>query len=160
MSVASDKYAPTNADIFGFGKVPNQCWCLFGKTVCWNTQPSFNYLTTELVRFTSPSSFTSFTKALIPWAAKHHTSIILPPPCLTVGKVLLQCSLKASTLHLQTYVFSLWPKSSIFVLSDQRKFPQKYLACPYGQLQISALRFEHVQYGAAVFIGTVLVHSH
>uniref|UniRef100_A0A3B5R4F5 Ig-like domain-containing protein n=1 Tax=Xiphophorus maculatus TaxID=8083 RepID=A0A3B5R4F5_XIPMA len=61
-----------------------------------------------------------------PLAAKQPQSIILPPPCLTVGMVFL--GLKASPFLLQTYCWVLWPNSSIFVSSDHRTFLQKVLS--------------------------------
>lgn len=64
-------------------------------------------------------------KAPVPLAAKQPHSIILPPPCLTVGMVFL--GLKASPFLLQTYCWALCPNSSIFVSSDHRTFLQKVL---------------------------------
>ena len=59
-----------------------------------------------------------FTRFLVPLPEKQPHSIMLPPPCLTVGNVFF--GLKASPFFRQTYATSLWPKSSIFISSDQR----------------------------------------
>ena len=59
-------------------------------------------------------------------AAKHPHSMMLPPPCFTVGIVLF--GLKASPFSRQTYCWSLWPNSSILISSDQRTLHQKPLS--------------------------------
>ena len=60
--------------------------------------------------------------APVPPAAKHPHNM-MPHPCFTVGMVLF--GLQDSPFFLQTWQWSLWPNSCIFVSSDQRTFLQK-----------------------------------
>lgn len=49
-------------------------------------------------------------------------SIMLPPPCWTVGTMFFCLKLH---LHLQTYLLSLWPDGSVFVFSvNKMSFPE------------------------------------
>ena len=70
--------------------------------------------------FIMPSTFTRFPG---PLAEKHPQSIILAPPCLTVGTVLLV--LNAISCSGQTKAPPLCPKSSIFVSSNHKADNQK-----------------------------------
>ncbi len=65
------------------------------------------------------SSFPSIaTSRPLPAAEKHPHSMMLPPPCFTVGTVLDRWWAVPGFLH--TYRLELRPKSSILVSSDQR----------------------------------------
>ena len=57
------------------------------------------------------------TRLPVPEAAKQPHSIMLPPPCLTVGTVFF--GLKASCFLRQTYTTSICPKSSSLISSDR-----------------------------------------
>ena len=61
--------------------------------------------------------------APLPPAAKHPHNMMLPPLCFAVGMVFF--GLQASPFFLQTWWWSLWPNSSIFISSYQRTFLQK-----------------------------------
>ncbi len=68
-----------------------------------------------LAAFIFPSIATS---RPVPAAEKHPHSMMLPPPCFTVGTVLDRWWAVPGFLH--TYCLELRPKSSILVSSDQR----------------------------------------
>ena len=98
--------------------------CSFGRPICnqaltswlmsWDVASIYPHL------LVMPSILWS---APVPPASKHPHNMMLPPPCFTVGMVF--CRLQASPVFLQTYRWSLWPNSSIFVSSDQRTIFQK-----------------------------------
>ncbi len=100
--------------------------CL-GSLSCWkvNLRPSLrswalwrrfsSRISLYLAAFIIPSIATS---RPVPAAEKHLHSMMLPPPCFTVGTVLDRWWAVPGFLH--TYRLELRPKSSILVSSDQR----------------------------------------
>ncbi len=94
---------------------------------CWkvNLQPSLrswalwrrfsSRISLYLAAFIFPSIATN---RPVPAAEKHPHSMMLPPPCFTVGTVLDRWWVVPGFLH--TYRLELRPKSSILVSSDQR----------------------------------------
>ncbi len=100
--------------------------CL-GSLSCWkvNLRPSLrswalwrrfsSRISLYLAAFIFPSIATS---RPVPAAEKHPHSMMLPPPCFTVGTVLDRWWAVPGFLH--TYRLELRPKSSILVSSDQR----------------------------------------
>ncbi len=100
--------------------------CL-GSLSCWkvNLRPSLrswalwrrfsSRISLYLAAFIFPSIATS---RPVPAAEKHLHSMMLPPPCFTVGAVLDRWWAVPGFLH--TYRLELRPKSSILVSSDQR----------------------------------------
>ncbi len=100
--------------------------CL-GSLSCWkvNLRPSLrswalwrrfsSRISLYLAAFIFPSIATSHP---VPAAEKHPHSMMLPPPCFTVGTVLDRWWAVPGFLH--TYRLELRPKSSILVSSDQR----------------------------------------
>ncbi len=100
--------------------------CL-GSLSCWkvNLRPSLrswalwrrflSRISLYLAAFIFPSIATS---RPVPAAEKHPHSMILPPPCFTVGTVLDRWRAVPGFLH--TYRLELRPKSSFLVSSDQR----------------------------------------
>ena len=72
----------------------------------------------KISQYTAPVilSLTQCTRP-VPCADKHPQSMMLPPPCFTVGMV-LYCSL----FFLRTRLVELWPKCSILVSSDHKTF--------------------------------------
>ncbi len=99
--------------------------CL-GSLSCWEMKPWCRWsCCTDCRRFSWRISIysTAFMVPLMqtrwpgPCGEKHHHSMLLPPPCLSMGMVLQD--LKASPARCQTILVVLWQKSSILVLSDQ-----------------------------------------
>ncbi len=100
--------------------------CL-GSLSCWkvNLRPSLrswalwrrfsSRISLYLAAFIFPSIATS---RPVPAAEKHPHSMMLPPPCFTVGTVLDRWWAVPGFLH--TYRLELRPKRSILVSSDQR----------------------------------------
>ncbi len=100
--------------------------CL-GSLSCWkvNLRPTLrswalwrrfsSRISLYLAAFIFPSIATS---RPVPAAEKHPHSMMLPPPCFTVGTVLDRWWAVPGFLH--TYRLELRPKSSILVSSDQR----------------------------------------
>ncbi len=100
--------------------------CL-GSLSCWkvNLRPSLrswalwrrfsSRISLYLAAFIFPSIATG---RPVPAAEKHPHSMMLPPPCFTVGTVLDRWWAVPGFLH--TYRLELRPKSSILVSSDQR----------------------------------------
>ncbi len=100
--------------------------CL-GSLSCWkvNLRPSlrswalwrrfWSRISLYLAAFIFPSIATS---RPVPAAEKHPHSMMLPPPCFTVGTVLDRWWAVPGFLH--TYRLELRPKSYILVSSDQR----------------------------------------
>ncbi len=100
--------------------------CL-GSLSCWkaNLRPSLrswalwrrfsSRISLYLAAFIFPSIAT---RRPVPAAEKHPHSMMLPPPCFTVGTVLDRLWAVPGFLH--TYRLELRPKSSILVSSDQR----------------------------------------
>ncbi len=100
--------------------------CL-GSLSCWkvNLRPSLrswalwrrfsSRISLYLAAFIFPSIAT---RRPVPAAEKHPHSMMLPPPCFTVGTVLDRWWAVPGFLH--TYRLELRPKSSILVSSDQR----------------------------------------
>ncbi len=100
--------------------------CL-GSLSCWkvNLRPSLrswalwrrfsSRISLYLAAFIFPSTATS---RPVPAAEKHPHSMMLPPPCFTVGTVLDRWWAVPGFLH--TYRLELRPKSYILVSSDQR----------------------------------------
>ncbi len=66
----------------------------------------------------------TLTKAPIPAEEKQPQSVMLPPPCFTVGMVFFWWC--AVLFLCQTYHLELWPKSSTLVPSDQNISPHAF----------------------------------
>ncbi len=110
--------------------MPYSAWPYFvclGSSSCWkvNLRPSLrswalwrrfsSRISLYLAAFIFPSIATS---RPVPAAEKHPHSMMLPPPCFTVGTVLDRWWAVPGFLH--TYRLELRPKSYILVSSDQR----------------------------------------
>ncbi len=107
----------------------NQCFVLLSvHSMCNDAQSRLAYsgywalwrrfssrISLYLAAFIFPSIATS---RPVPAAEKHPHSMMLPPPCFTVGTVLDRWWAVPGFLH--TYCLELRPKSSILVSSDQR----------------------------------------
>ena len=99
----------------------------FGSLPCWkkNRRPNLrsralwsrflSRISLYIAAFIFPSILTSLS---VPAAEKHPHSMMLPPPCFTVGMVLAWWW--AVPGFLQTWRLAFTPKSSLFVSSDQR----------------------------------------
>ncbi len=106
----------------------------FGLLLCWKMTFlfSFSFLAEAwrfcanidwyLERFIIPSTLT---KAPVPAEEKQPQSVMLPPPCITVGMVLFWWC--AVLFLCQTYLLELWPKSSNLVSSDHNTFSHMLL---------------------------------
>ena len=101
----------------------------FGSLSCWKTHPRpiFSALTEgrrlspNISRYMAPFILPSIRwSSPVPLAEKQPQSIRFPPPCFTVGMVLL--GLYSAFLFLQTRRVDLMPNSSILVSSDHITF--------------------------------------
>ncbi len=102
--------------------------CL-GSLSCWKTQPRpiFNALTegrrllAKILWYMAPSMLPSIRCSHpVPFAEKHHQSMMFPPPCFTVGMVFL--GLYSSLFFLQAQRVEFKAKSYILVSSDHMIF--------------------------------------
>ncbi len=76
----------------------------------------------------------TLTKAPVPAEEKQPQSVMLPPPCFTVGMVFLWWC--AVLFLCQTYLLELWPKSSTLVSSDHNAFSHMllgYFKCVFAK---------------------------
>jgi len=98
----------------------------FGSLSCWKTQPRpiFNALTEGRRLFPKISQYMAQVilsliqcSRPVPCVETHPKSMMLPPPCFTVGMMLL--GWYSSFFFLQTRLVELRPKSSILVSSDR-----------------------------------------
>ncbi len=105
-----------NITAFNIGVWSNGCWKFWhhrNKPSLWRRFSS--RISLYLAAFIFPSIATS---RPVPAAEKHPHSMMLPPPCFTVGTVLDRWWAVPGFLH--TYRLELRPKSYILVSSDQR----------------------------------------
>ncbi len=104
--------------------------CL-GSLSCWKIQPRFIFnaladgrrFSLKITRYMAPFilSFTQISRPG-PFAEKQPQSMMLPPPCFTVGMVFFGCN--SAFFLLQTRQVEFLPKSDILVSSDHMPFSQ------------------------------------
>ncbi len=110
----------------------------FGLLLCWKMKFLFIFsflaeawrfcanIDRYLELFIIPSTLT---KAPVPAKEKQPQSMMLPPPCFTVGMLLLWWC--AVLFFHQTYLLELWPKCSTLVSSDHNTFSHMVFLPPY-----------------------------
>ena len=132
---------------------PFLCWfgCMLWVIVHWKTKFLFMFsFLAEAWRFCANIDWylelfiipSSLTKAPVPAEETLPQSIMLPPPCFSVGMVFFWWC--AGWFLRQTYLLELWPKSSTLVSSDHNTFSHMLLGdfrCVFAKCSLAWMFF-------------------